>query len=376
MLKRFYVHNFRCLENFDLALGDETSILLLGRNGSGKTTVSLALEVLKRVAQGTNRVGELIGPKDVTHGRAQVPVRFAIDVVLGGQTYSYSLAFEFPQGFRELRILEEILLVDGAPIFQRELSQVLLDRTGFATEAAFRLDCHLVRLPIIQEQNSADPLAVFKRWLSNMLILKPVPSRFQGESDLNVVQKNIPGKDVENLGAWFSATTSAEPRIYSEISDYLAQVMPDFTKISNSLVGTDSRNLVFHFGKDDRKIELGLDQLSDGEKCFVVHALTIAVNSAFGPLLCFWDEPDNFLSPEEVGHSVMALRRAFRNQGQLIVTSHNPEAIRRFSDTNTLHLSRRGHLEPTIVTRVDDIRAGGLFEGGFVDALIRGDVSA
>ncbi len=375
MLKRLYVHNFRCLENFDLALGAETSILLLGRNGSGKTTISLALDVLKRVAQGTNRVGDLVSPKDITHGRTQVPVRFAVDVVLGGQTYSYSLAFEFPQGFRELRVLEENLLLDGAPIFQRELSQMRLARTGFATEAAFRIDWHLVGLPIIQEQNSADPLAIFKRWLGDMLILKPVPSLFQGESDLNIVQKGIPGKKVENLGAWFSVMTSAEPGIYSEISDYLAQVMPDFTKITNSIVGTDSRNLVFHFGKRDRKIEIALDHLSEGEKCFVVYALTIAANTTFGPLLCFWDEPDNFLAPDEVGHSVMALRRAFRHRGQLIVTSHNPEAIRRFSDTNTLHLSRKSHLEPTVVTSVEDIRTGGVFDGGFVDALVRGDIN-
>ena len=70
----------------------------------------------------------------------------------------------------------------------------------------------------------------------------------------------------------------------------------------------------------------------------------------------------------------MALRRAFQSRGQLIVTSHNPEAIRRFSDTNTLYLSRKSHLEPTIVTAVEGMRASGLFEGGFVDALVRGDV--
>ena len=259
MLKRFYVHNFRCLENFDLALGTEPSVLLLGSNGSGKTTVALALEVLKRAAQGTNRVGDLVSLKDITHGRSQVPVRFAVDVVLGGQNYSYSLAFELPQGLRELRILEETLLVEGAPIYQRERSQVRLARTGFASEAEFRIDWHLVGLPIIQEQNSADPLAVFKRWLSGILILKPVPSLFQGGSDLNVVYKSIPDQRVENLGAWFSSMTSAEPVVYSQISDYLAQVMPDFTKITNSIVGKDSRSLVFHFGKEDRKIELALD---------------------------------------------------------------------------------------------------------------------
>ena len=249
-----------------------------------------------------------------------------------------------------------------------------LARTVFASDAEFRIDWHLVGLPVIQEQSGTDPLAVFKRWLGDMLILKPVPSLFRGESDSNLIRKTSPDKRVENLGAWFFAMISADPSVYNQISDYLIEVMPDFAKITNSTVAKDSRNLIFHFGKDDRKIELALDDLSDGEKCFVVYALTIAANSAFGPILCFWDEPDNFLSPDEVGQSVMALRRAFRSRGQLIVTSHNPEAIRRFSDTNTLHLSRKSHLEPTVVLAVESLRANGLFDGGLVDALIRGDV--
>jgi hypothetical protein len=33
-------------------------------------------------------------------------------------------AFDFPAGFRELRVSEEKLAVDGNPIFTRELAQV------------------------------------------------------------------------------------------------------------------------------------------------------------------------------------------------------------------------------------------------------------
>jgi predicted ATPase len=121
-------------------------------------------------------------------------------------------------------------------------------------------------------------------------------------------------------------------------------------------------------------VTLPLEELSDGEKCFMICALTIAANDAYGPLLCFWDEPDNFLAPSEVGLSVMALRRAFQDGGQLIVTSHNPEAIRRFSDESTLVLHRNSHLEPTLVRSVEDIRTAGGVRGDFVDALLTGDV--
>jgi hypothetical protein len=44
VIRRFYVHNFHCLENFGLPAAGQPSILLIGNNDVGKTTVGLALE--------------------------------------------------------------------------------------------------------------------------------------------------------------------------------------------------------------------------------------------------------------------------------------------------------------------------------------------
>jgi len=374
MMKRLYVNNFRCLENFPLEFGDHSSLLLLGRNGAGKTTVGLALGVLQAVARGTSRVGDLLVPEDLARGRADVPARFEIEVLLAGKNYAYSVAFEFPPGFRELRVSEEKLLVDGSPIFTRELAQVRLARTGSGAEAAFRIDWHVVALPIIQEQDNDDPLSVFKRWLASILILKPVPSHARGESRQNAPDLRVPDMQATNLGSWFSAMNADRPSTYSQVKEHLVKVMPDFKDVTNQPVAKETRSLRFHFLKERRNVELTLEELSDGERCFFIFALAISANAADNPILCFWDEPDNFLAPDEVGHSVTALRKAYHLRGQLIVTSHNPEAIRRFSDENTLFLSRRSHLEPTTIRSIEELRNSGQFEGGFIDALIRGDV--
>jgi ABC-type multidrug transport system ATPase subunit len=106
----------------------------------------------------------------------------------------------------------------------------------------------------------------------------------------------------------------------------------------------------------------------------MICALVLAANVAYGPLLCFWDEPDNYLALSEVGHFVLALRKAFQSGGQFIATSHNPEAIRRFSDENTLVLYRKSHLEPTIVRPLDELRTSGNLTGDLVGALIRDDL--
>jgi predicted ATP-binding protein involved in virulence len=83
MLQRLYVHNFRCLENFELTLKEMPSALLIGKNGSGKSTIRSALEVLQKISQGINRMRELeklnlISSKDFARGRSDVPIRFEI----------------------------------------------------------------------------------------------------------------------------------------------------------------------------------------------------------------------------------------------------------------------------------------------------------
>lgn len=98
--------------------------------------------------------------------------------------------------------------------------------------------------------------------------------------------------------------------------------------------------------------------------------MVLAANEAYGPRLCFWNEPDNYLHISEVGHFVLALRKAFQTGGQLIAMSHNSEAIRCFSDENTFLLHRRTHLEPAILRPLREIQFG----GDLVGALVRGDV--
>jgi len=111
--------------------------------------------------------------------------------------------------------------------------------------------------------------------------------------------------------------------------------------------------------------------LSDGEKCFFIGALVLAANKAYGPIFCFWDEPESHLAIDEVGHFINALRRSFENEGgQLFVTSHNSETIRRFSDENTMVLLRESHMDPTRVKTLEELGV----KGDLINALLFGDV--
>ncbi len=285
---------------------------------------------------------------------------------MGAKIYEFILAFELPEGFKELRVLQERLAVDGKPVYTRDKAQVHLARTSQDKEAKFLIDWHLVALPIVQETSANDPLLIFKQWLGRMLVLRPVPSLISGDSKEEQLQPNV---QVTDFGAWFSGLLAYSPAAYSRIDQYLRQIMPDLKDIKNPVVGKDFRSLTVQFSNQNGTLSVPFEDLSDGEKCFMICAVTLGANDAYGPVLCFWDEPDNYLALSEVGHFVMALRRGFQSGGQFIATSHNPEAVRRFSDENTFLLVRKSHLEPTTVRVLSQI-----VKGDLVSALVQGDL--
>ncbi len=367
MIQRFYVHNFRCMENFELPIAGKPSSLLIGKNGTGTSTIGFVLEILQKIARGTNRVGQLVKPSDFSRDRSDVPLRVEIEVKIGDVLFRYELAFELPAGFRELRIAEERLSCDGSDIYSRDRAKVSLARSDRNREANFLVDWHLVALPIIQEQSESDPLHVFKRWLGQMLILAPIPSLMSGDSESETL---VPERSVTNFGDWFSGVLRHSPAAYTEVDKYLRDVMPDFKDVKNLATGANTTSLSVQFQQDKAVLNIPFRHLADGEKCFFIGAVVLASIHALGPHLCYWDEPDNYLALSEVGHFVMALRRSFESGGQLLITSHSPEAIRRFSGENTLLLHRRSHLEPTLVRPVSEVQFG----GDFVNALIRNDV--
>lgn len=368
MIKRFYVHNFRCFQNFELPVAGLASSLLIGNNGSGKSTVGFALEILQKIARGTNHVNDLIEKVDFGLSFPRGPMRFEIEVEIDKTTYEYDVAFERPAGSDEIQVRDERFSCDGVLIYSRDVTQVEWTRTGTKEIVKFPFDLKLIALTWFQEHSEADPLRVFKQWLAHMLILSPVPSAITGDSEgANLT----PNRQVTNLGEWFTELVTQSPAAYPRIASFIQQFMDDFLEIKNENIGRESRSLDVLFGRDNTRIKMPFELLSDGEKCFVICALVLASNFAYGPLLCFWDEPDNYVSPSDVGHLVMALRREFENHGgQLVVTSHNPETIRHFPRDKSLLFYRKSHVEPTQVRPIVDIEV----HGSLVDALIRNDV--
>jgi len=372
MIERLYVHNFRCLESFTLDFAGQSSALLIGKNGVGKSTVLQALRVFQKICRGPNRVKNVIRASDFTRHRKELPMRFEVDAIVVGKRFKYSVSFEWPDDSYEARILEESLSRDGVSIFTRQQGQVQM-----SGGSPFGLDWHVFALPVINEKPPARSIQDVKAFFAGMILLAPIPQKMDGFSEEPATELDY---HASNYASCLRAMLQQKPRSYSEFEAFVKGkteaekgVLPDFSSIENRERGKDGGSqlvVTFQPPNTHEALSFDFDDLSDGEKCFMLSAYIVAANAVGPPVVCVWDEPDNHLSLSEVGHFITAMRKMTNRGGQFIATTHHPETIRKFSDENTYVLTRKSHLEPT------ELRPLRMFsyKGDLIHALVRDEI--
>lgn len=349
MLQRLYIHNFRCLQNFEIKPGDNASLLLIGKNGVGKSTIAKALGIFQKLGAGTSRIGSLVTKEDFTLGRTNESMRFEVEVLFEAKTYVYGLVLDMPDNFRELRVAEEDFYVDGVPVYTRREAQITYNAT--AVQSEFSLDWHTAALPLIIEKKDG-PLQLLRNWLRRMYILAPIPQLIGGESrgDLGALLPSC-----ENFADYLTALLSDNPASYVTIKDFLEELMPDLKEFSNEQISADTRMLKISFGDNGTTFKLNFHQLSDGEKCMFLCAVLLAAQKMHDNIFIFWDEPDNYLALPEIEPFIRLLRRKFCNDNQIWMTSHNEATINCFSHENTLLLRRKNHCAPVEVRPIHEL---------------------
>ena len=262
MIERLYVHNFRCLENFALELAGHPSAVLIGKNGAGKSTVLRCLEVLQGICRGASRVRNLISASDFTQFRTDQPMRIEVELTLAGKRFKYEISFEWPAEFREARVLDESLSIDGSAIFTRHQAQVQL-----AGGSAFGLDWHVFALPVINERPPARSIQDVKAFFASMILIAPVPAEMTGFAEEPSTELE---HDAGNYASCLLALLQQRPKAYSIFESYIKAVIPDFSAIENVPRGESGTQLIvkFELEKPQRSLSIEFKALADGEKCF------------------------------------------------------------------------------------------------------------
>ncbi|MCG8508105.1 MAG: ATP-binding protein, partial [Rhodospirillales bacterium] len=292
------------------------------------------------------------------------PMRFELTVALSGKRYVYAISFDWPDNFREARILDESLTVDGHSVFNREQAQIHL-----AIGAAFRLDWHVFALPVIDEKPPERTIRDLTDFLSSLVLTAPVPAAMTGFSEQPSAELD---ENASNFASCLRNLLETDYSLITTFTEYIRTIIPDFSSIKNIDRGKNGKQLMVTFKRPEAQegFTLEFDALSDGQKCFFLSGYIVTSNATGRPIVCMWDEPDNHLSISEVGQFVMGLRKITNRNGQFIATSHHPETIRKFSDETTIVLTRKSQVEPTLPKLLSDVD----YQGDLIDALIRDEV--
>lgn len=327
MIRSLYIHNYKCFSNFAFRPESGSPLMIIGRNGVGKSSLGKALMLLRDYAEGRD-LSAYFAETELSVFAPLAPVEFEAEVEVGDSVSKLRLVFQ-------------------------------PDRTA---SQGYR----------IVEESVDDRVRVS---LKGIEVIRPSPDRMSSRIEVAERGVHLDGS-CANVVTWFAVHESVNRQLRDEFVKSFACAFEDFVDYSYELKG-DGQHLKLRFKSENMpEVVLDFDQLSDGEKCRFVASAISAVNKNSQGLICFWDEPDNFVTTSEEASIFYALGNAFLKQGQLIVTSHSELGILTFNDVETYVFDRRNHASPILPPlSIADLRRDGRLTGSLQDALISGGIS-
>ena len=356
MLKRFYADNFRCLTNFELKL-DEANVLL-GANGTGKTSVLSVLRKIQHMVARGRRIDEVFSARDLSLRQNDRRQRFAIECCVDNQTYGYRLTVEHDGGHGKMRIAEETLEHAGRPLygFQNGEAQ-LYDDEYVAADRTYPFDWTLSGLSMLHERPNNRKITRFRNEIANYIVVNPCPPTFRTETR---TEDDFLEPMMGNFVGWYRNRSQENMGAIGELFDALRQALAGFHSIRLRESGENSRVLKAVF-RDPANISVdyGLDQLSDGQRALIVlYSLIVLTDDRRVSL--FIDEPDNYLALREVQPWLAeAVARCGESLEQIVVVSHHPTTIDYMAGAHGRWFFREGD-GPVRVTDEPKPAGGGL----------------
>ena len=345
------------MQNLEFNIANKHSSIVIGQNGSGKSTLFEVLEIFQQIGRGVSTVEQLIKRSDFLFGNTKMPIEIELEATCDHTDYTYSLIIEYPETFEKPRIKSEKLLCNGKDEYVRDRAD-----TTLYGDKKFSLDWHHVGLPLIETHRENSPIVKFRTYLANIIILSPYPKNFQKYSSYE--NRKI-DKEADNIIDWARWLLSTNPKLYSQVETYLKDRMPDLELFRFMEIGANDKELILTFQTKEteflsksKTFDLNFTLLSDGEKIFFLSALVNAALGNHANSVCIWDEPDNYISLNELSDFIAEFRKTVEsgsNNSQLIISSHNPKIINRFSNHNIFIISRNSHLHPSRIRLVDEI---------------------
>jgi predicted ATPase len=334
MLTRLYIDNFRCFVNFEFKPARRN--LILGRNGSGKSSLLEALRLLQRLVVDGEQAAKIFPLSQRTGWLGQPNQSFELEVTLRGSNYSYRLVIE-PSG-RRPRVASETVSLDGKPILEFKNGEVQLYNTRFEREHEYPLDANRSALLTISTRKN-DPIVPFKQWLASIHCFQLNPFEMVSRAESEDL---LPAVDLSNIAAWYRHLIQTHPEQNEKLRKSLSAALDGFDFLHLDPVD-ESRMLFAQFSrKSGRSIKLRFKQLSDGQRCLICLYVILHFLIARGNTVII-DEPENFISIQEIQPWLMAVADLVdEGKGQVLLISHHPELINQWAPGFGIQLVRDG----------------------------------
>jgi predicted ATPase len=328
MLERLYVDNFRCLVNFECRFAAKQ--LILGSNGSGKTTAFNVLTTIRDFCAWGWPGDTLFAGFTRTRWQQNVAKQtFEVEVSGNEGVYTFRLEIDSWGNPERPRVLAEEVFYSGKPIFRFAGGEVHLFDDNYEGKVQYPFDWHRSALATIAERRENTKLTWFKRWLKYLWLISPDPHQMRPVAEK---EETGPSTNLSNFANWYRHLRQEHSD--HELQQDLRELVPGFQNMALVEAGLNTRALMVSFansnnGKDQHFLNFG--ELSDGQRVLIALYTLLHFGARSGMTLLL-DEPDNFIALAEIEPWLDKLNdRVDESGAQVLIISHHPELLNRMA---------------------------------------------
>lgn len=342
MITRFYVDNYKCLVNFEYK--PKSFELIVGANGSGKTTFFDALKSLQNVLLKEESVEISFNESSTTRWQTTRPTRIELSVSEGDDSFRYEVSILSPYGafiageklYRNEEIVSEsiwrsVANSDGEGVDGSDYLEVTVN---------MRRNNSLFRVVDVDKSAVIRTSSMFKRILEKLFILRLQPSSIS--SMVTTANRRLDEAGM-NFAAYYLYVLQEKQDLIFDLLPILRENIAGFRSFALEERGRETRQLHVDFvvegGKKGQTVRYNFEELSDGQRALIV-LYTVAFCEPGATLLI--DEPENFIALRELQPLLTTLRdKQEESGGQVILISHHPEFINMLAPQDAVLFERQ-----------------------------------
>ncbi len=328
MITRLYIDNYKCFSDFTYE--PRHLDLLIGKNGSGKTSIFDLLQDLKRVVTYGESVEDVFMIPSLNAWDQREIQSFELVLSRSDTSYLYRLRIQHDLETNYSKIVEESVSIDEKELYVFDGEKIHLQGLdGNSSDAVFPHTNKHSYLAFLPEVNEFDGLHSFRELLDKILILSPNPLEMPAGS---FVERTRPDSKMKYLTDWIRHFSQESFRSYSRLQELLKDgVLEGFHELYLEKTTSTSRRLMFNFSfpenGTDKSFSLSFDQLSDGQRMLVALYTIVCALEEQDYIVCI-DEPENFISLREIQPWLKIIEDLVHEKGrQCIMISHHPEML-------------------------------------------------